>query len=572
LVKQGKFMHNKWIKKCLLLIGLITIAAPISLSFAAAEEVAIKQNNTSQVEQLLQDYKRQQAHIENIKSYKNNLSTIENEALDYRIFSRHVNAFKTLNALSLLLIEQDKAGEENPIVMSELANIINQNNNHLKVGIDKLQTEFNKSYAKQAQYSTESLHLYIAHLTLLDTVYSAMTQQILNQEALGFDASESKQYLLAQLYNRAESFSGMVELVVKKREELTVLIGLKADNQTLKDTLAVVTEQLAVARVSFSTTVDLLTQLGFDADFYQQTLLNLGGQITTDVLNVGILSAMLNQFITKITEYMTEYGGEWIFKILLLIAIYYVFRSLAKVAQNILQKSLNSANFNLSSLMKEMIISSVSRLIMMLGILIALAQLGISLAPILAGLGVAGFIIGFALQDTLSNFASGMMILIYRPYDVGDLVEVSGGVFGKVESMNLVSTTILTIDNQTLVIPNSKIWGDVIKNVTSQKLRRVDLVFGIGYSDDIEKTEAVLTELVTTHPLVLKDPEPVIKLHVLNESSVDFVVRPWVNTEDYWDVYWDITRQVKLRFDQDGISIPFPQRDVHFYPTTTTTE
>ena len=165
-----------------------------------------------------------------------------------------------------------------------------------------------------------------------------------------------------------------------------------------------------------------------------------------------------------------------------------------------------------------------------------------------------------------------MMILIYRPYDVGDLVEVGGGVFGKVESMNLVSTTILTIDNQTLVIPNSKIWGDVIKNVTAQKLRRVDLVFSIGYSDDIEQTEALLTNLVLAHPMVLRDPEPIIKLHVLNESSVDFVVRPWVKTADYWNVYWDLTREVKVRFDKDGISIPFPQRDVHFYPAVAPTE
>jgi small conductance mechanosensitive channel len=108
----------------------------------------------------------------------------------------------------------------------------------------------------------------------------------------------------------------------------------------------------------------------------------------------------------------------------------------------------------------------------------------------------------------------------------------------------------------------------VIKNVTAQKLRRVDLVFGIGYSDNIEQVEKVLTELLLAHPLILKDPAPLVKLHVLNESSVDFVVRPWVNTEDYWNVYWDLTRQVKMRFDQEGISIPFPQRDVHVYSTS----
>ncbi|PKG38285.1 mechanosensitive ion channel family protein [Psychromonas sp. Urea-02u-13] len=567
-------MHTKWFKRCLLLISLSTLMAPFSMSFATTEEQTgtALEAQTNQAEQLLQRYQRQQAHIDNINNHKDDLSTLEQEALNYRLFSRYLNAFETLNTLSKYLIEEQKSGHKNPTVMAEIEKIIHGNTDNLKKANSKIHKKFNADYAEQEKYSTEGLHLYIQYLTLQDSIYSAMTQQVTNQQALGFEVGETKKQLIAQLYNRAESFSGMVELVIKKREELNILIGLKADNQALKDTLAVITEQLVVSRVSFSLTVELLHQLDFDASFYQQTLLKLGGQITTDLLDVSILSGMVNRFVMQISEYLIEHGGEWIFKILLLIAIYYVFRSLAKLATKVLTKSLNSSNINLSSLMKKMIISSASRLIMILGVFIALAQLGISLAPILAGLGVAGFIIGFALQDTLSNFASGMMILIYRPYDVGDLVEVGGGVFGKVESMNLVSTTILTIDNQTLVIPNSKIWGDVIKNVTSQKLRRVDLVFGIGYSDDIEKTEAVLTELVLAHPLVLKDPEPVIRLHVLNESSVDFVVRPWVKTEDYWDVYWDLTRQVKMRFDQDGITIPFPQRDVHFYPVAAPTE
>ena len=201
---------------------------------------------------------------------------------------------------------------------------------------------------------------------------------------------------------------------------------------------------------------------------------------------------------------------------------------------------------------------------MILGILMALSQIGISLTPMLAGLGVAGFIVGFALQDSLSNFAAGAMILIYRPFDVGDFVEVTGA-SGLVKDMNLVSTTITTFDNQTLVVPNSKIWGDVIKNVTAQNHRRVDLVFGISYDDDIEQAERVLAEIVAAHDKVLKDPEPNIKLHTLGDSSVNFVVRPWVKTDDYWDVYWDLMREVKLRFDREGISIPYPQRDVHLY-------
>ena len=157
------------------------------------------------------------------------------------------------------------------------------------------------------------------------------------------------------------------------------------------------------------------------------------------------------------------------------------------------------------------------------------------------------------------------MILVYRPYDVGDMIE-GGGVYGKVSHMSLVSTTILTIDNQTLVVPNSKIWGDVIRNVNAQRERRVDMVFGISYSDDIPQAERIFESILEQHPKVLKDPEPMVRLHTLGESSVDFIVRPWVATDDYWDVYWDVTREVKVRFDAEGVSIPFPQRDVHFFP------
>jgi len=164
----------------------------------------------------------------------------------------------------------------------------------------------------------------------------------------------------------------------------------------------------------------------------------------------------------------------------------------------------------------------------------------------------------------LSNFASGMLILLYRPFDVGDVVE-AGGVQGKVRSMSLVNTTIMTFDNQALVVPNNLIWQTVIKNVTVQKTRRVDLVFGISYGDDIEHAERVFHEIVDKHEKVLAAPEPMIHLHELADSSVNFIVRPWVRTDDYWDVYWDITRSVKLRLDEEGISIPFPQRDVHVH-------
>jgi small conductance mechanosensitive channel len=132
--------------------------------------------------------------------------------------------------------------------------------------------------------------------------------------------------------------------------------------------------------------------------------------------------------------------------------------------------------------------------------------------------------------------------------------------------MSLVSTTILTIDNQTLIVPNGKIWGDVIKNVTNQKIRRVDMKFSVAHSDDIEHAEQVFLEILGAHDKVLEDPEPMVKLHELTENAMVFVVRPWVETEDYWDVYWDVTREVKRRFDLEGLTIPLPQRHVHLGP------
>jgi len=211
--------------------------------------------------------------------------------------------------------------------------------------------------------------------------------------------------------------------------------------------------------------------------------------------------------------------------------------------------------------------NSVSRISIIVGLLLGLAALEINITPLVAVIGAAGFIIAFALQNTLSNFASGLMIMFYKPFDIDDFVETPS-VSGKVQSMTLVTTNMLTPDNKLLVVPNNELWGKVITNVTGSSERRVDLVFGIGYDDDIALAERVLVDVVTSHPQVLKEPEPVIRVAELADSSVNLICRPWVKTADYWPVYWELTRAVKERFDAEGISIPFPQRDVHLHQAT----
>lgn len=216
----------------------------------------------------------------------------------------------------------------------------------------------------------------------------------------------------------------------------------------------------------------------------------------------------------------------------------------------------------ISKLLETFLVGVVFWLVITIGLLVVLASLGVNVTPLFAMIGGASFILAFAFQDTLGNLASGLMIMINQPFDEGDYVEI-GGVGGTVKSVSIVATTVTTGDNQVIVIPNKNVWGNVITNVTASDTRRVDLVFGISYEDSIPEAIEVLKRVVTSHPAVLTNPEPNIRVHQLADSSVNFICRPWSNTEDYWTVYWDLTHQVKEAFDAAGISIPYPQQDVH---------
>lgn len=215
-----------------------------------------------------------------------------------------------------------------------------------------------------------------------------------------------------------------------------------------------------------------------------------------------------------------------------------------------------------SSLLGPVLVGVTRRVTMFIGIVIGASMLGVNIGPLLAMIGAAGLVVGLALQGTLSNFASGILILLNRPYDVGHVIE-GGGVFGKVEAMNLVSTSILTFDNQLMLVPNNQIWNGVIKNVNGKPTRRVDMTFGISYADDMDKAIATIRKVIAAHPKVLEDPVPVIRIHELADNSVNLIARPWSNTPDYWEVFWDVTHRVKAEFDEEGINIPFPQRDIH---------
>lgn len=321
---------------------------------------------------------------------------------------------------------------------------------------------------------------------------------------------------------------------------------------------------MAITTESLSVMIELADGVGIETAEYKRLYFEVTGSVTQDLLSGDVLLSIVKTWSSKFWNWLVENAPQHIFQLLVFLVILLIARQIAHLTRKVVKRAVAAKNLKFSQLMQDFFISMSGKAVWFIGILIALSQIGLNLTPILTGFGIAGVIVGFALQDTLSNFAAGMMLLIYRPFDVGDYV-AAGGVEGKVSHMSLVNTTIKTFDNQIIIVPNSKIWGDVIKNVTHERVRRVDMVFGVSYSDDVLFVEKILTDIVTNHPSVLRSPEPIIKVHVLNSSSVDFIVRPWVKTDDYWDVYWDVTKEVKIRFDKEGISIPFPQQDVHLH-------
>jgi len=214
-------------------------------------------------------------------------------------------------------------------------------------------------------------------------------------------------------------------------------------------------------------------------------------------------------------------------------------------------------------------LSSIAHILFVAVVIIAaLSQAGIQTSSLIAVIGAAGLAVGLALQGSLSNFAAGVMLITFRPFRVGDFIEAAG-VSGTVEGIQIFHTELVTADNKLVIVPNNSITTGNIINYSARGIRRVDLVFGISYQDDITAAKAVLNEILTSDARILRDPAPVIAVSALAESSVNLILRPWVNADDYWPVYWDITEAVKLRFDQKQITIPYPQRVVHTLPGKT---
>ncbi len=289
------------------------------------------------------------------------------------------------------------------------------------------------------------------------------------------------------------------------------------------------------------------------------------------------LSSVLQIVLRNLREPIDRYivntfvkgGPELLSNFLGAVVIFYAGRWLAGVAERILNRLL--VNARVDETLTKFLCRITYALLMCAVALAGLEKLGVRTTSLTAVLAAAGLAIGMALQGSLSNFAAGVMIILFRPFKVGDLIEAAG-TKGIVEEIHIFSTMLRTPDNVDIIVPNSTVTGGNITNYSSKPIRRIDLIVGCGYSDDLLAVKQFLQRLVEEDPRVRTDPAPVVAVNELGESSVNFVVRPWVKNADYWTVKWELTERIKLGFDHYGFTIPFPQRDLHVYSANDTSQ
>ena len=276
--------------------------------------------------------------------------------------------------------------------------------------------------------------------------------------------------------------------------------------------------------------------------------------------------ATTQNIIEKIQELIAEKGvsllSDVAMRVLGAVAIFLVGRWIAKAVRGGIRKVLLKRNVDETLVL---FVSNVLFVLVMTFVILAVLQvLSVPTTSAVAVIGAAGLAVGFALQGSLANLAAGILMIVFRPFRVGDFIEAAG-VKGVVEEIDMFTTKLKTVDNKSIIIPNGKLTGDNIVNYSANETRRVDLVVGVSYEDDIGKVRDVIKRVLAEDARILKEPEPTIAVLELADSSVNFAVRPWVKTADYWDVYFATLETIKKRLDSEGITIPFPQRDVHIY-------
>jgi small conductance mechanosensitive channel len=399
----------------------------------------------------------------------------------------------------------------------------------------------------------------------LDTLIIGQMKSLADADSLGVDTTEQWQVLDRHLKNWAESQVGRLQIATVRRNRLDSQIkdAQKAQADPSEITALRTQRQAADRRVegiinTLDATANQLQQRGYPTAAYRQIIIRTTGDVTADILDPEVFVGLARDIGGGVWTWIKDNGPNILVRLLIIVGFIILFRIAFRLLWWLL-RLIRVVRF--SNLMTDLIGRMIRPFATIVGLVTGFWLVGANPTTLLAGLGVAGVIVGLALQDSMSNLAAGLFILATKPFDVEDTVE-AGGVIGTVKQMGLSNTTILTFDRRRLFVPNRQIWGSVIENRSSEPIRRVEVTAKIPYQEDLDWSLRVLRDLVDVNDKVLTDPEPAIFVKRLDDSWIEIAVWPWVKSEDWLDMLRGLPRLIKLRFEEEGIAVPFPRTEL----------
>ena len=558
-IKTASFL-SRW-----LLVGLLAIGSTLSFGQDVLEDEAFNPEQMT-VAELSEEVARQLESLRRFEAYPLPESFERRRTFEVRRDEKTIKVLKSIISLAQNVLDLPEDAPERAKLRQLMSMREGQIERAIGERFESLTERLNASLDRQRELSGVQLLSEEAFADLIDkyrlSYLGLSTEQALLLERLDIGDETLREKVLKTLNLYGEELVGVIHIHHHALQLLAARQDAAGTDAELVQSARFEAERLELAIARLNSVVTMLERLDGDTLAMRRVLIEKSGGLALSLVDTAMLSVVLGETQDRLVDWFSANGASTFISAILFVAIPILARSLAGIAKRVTERALRHSDQSISQLLKETLISMAGTVVFLIGLLVALAQVGVSVTPMIAGLGVVGFIVGFALQDTLSNFAAGAMILAYRPFDTGDFI-AAGEAEGTVLKMNLVNTTIITIENKVLIIPNSKIWGGVIMNMTGQNLRRTDLIYRVSYSDDVDLVQGILEELIDADERWLDDPEPLVRLKQYSESSIDFMVRAYAKTDEYWEAVWALNKAVKKRFDAEGITIPFPQREVH---------
>ena len=560
------FCHGSIVALSHWLLALLLMAGPLlSVGQDVPEDEAFNPEQMT-VAELSEEVARELESLRRFEAHPLPESFERRRTLEVRRDEKTIKVLKSIISLSESVLELPEDAPEREKLRQLMSLREGQIERAIVERFESLTVRLNESLERQRELSGVSLLSEEAFSDLIDkyrlSYLGLSTEQVRLLDRLGIGDEALREKVLKTLNLYGEELVGVIHIHHHALKLLAARQAAAGTDSELVQSARFEAERLELAVARLTSVVAMLERLDGETLAMRRVLIEKSGGLALSLVDTAMLNVVMAETQDRLVEWFSANGASTLLSAILFVGILVLARSLAGLSKRLTERALRHSDQSISQLLKETLISMAGTVVFLIGLLVALAQVGVSVTPMIAGLGVVGFIVGFALQDTLSNFASGAMILAYRPFDTGDFI-AAGEAEGTVLKMNLVNTTIVTVENKVLIIPNSKIWGGVIMNVTGQKLRRTDMIYRVSYSDDVDLVQGILEELIAADERWLDDPEPLVRLKQYSESSIDFMVRAYAKTDEYWEAVWALNKAVKKRFDAEGITIPFPQREVH---------